>query len=347
MRSGYSRRWGKRPEDNPIYSPYGPEILDVEISQGGGCPMSCAVCYKGNGKVGNGQHMSFSTFKSIFDKLPHIQSKNGKNIFFVQQIAMGVTSITKHPELWEIFDYCLENGVIPNVTFNGAELIMDSFLQRLADTCGSIAVSVNETNFDRSVNTIKRMTDMGAAQINIQYVLSTQSTNFLYDKLLPAIKDDFQLRRMNAIVLLGLKPLKGGVNYDILPTTEYIRLVKYLLAKQINFGADSCSAPRLERAIQLLEDDLTKTQKQEILDRIERCESWLFSLYINVDGCVFPCSFSEDKEKSQSIYLSKVNDFIKDVWMSHEAKIWRTRLIELQRECPLFKEIHAIIPKNI
>lgn len=301
--------------------------------------MSCAFCYKGNGKVGNAHHMSFATFKTIFDKLPHIDSrKDNSRIFFVTQIAFGVTSITAHPEIWEIFDYCRENGVIPNVTINGAELISDSFLLRLVDTCGSIAVSVNETNFERAVGLIQRMTYFRAPQVNIHYVISDQSSEFLYDKVLPAVQNDSRLSRMNAIVFLGMKPLRGGANYDILTNVDYLRLIKYCLAKKINFGFDSCSAPKFERGVSFLE--LTHNEKADIIKRSERCESFCFSLYINADGHVSPCSFGEEAEKSQSIDMAKVNDFIKDVWMSREAKMWRTRLFELNRECPLFKELH-------
>jgi MoaA/NifB/PqqE/SkfB family radical SAM enzyme len=341
LRSGHFSRWGKRPESDPAWSPYGPEILDIEISQGGGCPMSCAVCYKGNGKVGRGRHMSFSLFKNIFDKLPNVVLKSGKGrIFFITQIAFGVTSVTAHPELWEIFDYCRENGVIPNVTFNGAELIMDRFLERLVDTCGSIAVSVNETNFDRAIDTIKRMTDLGAIQINIHYVLSEQSVDFLYDKLMPAIKEDFRLRRMNALVLLGVKLLRGGVNYNVLPVNDYMRLVKYLMAKKINFGFDSCSAPRFERAVSFLE--LTHNEKADIIKRSERCESGLYSGYIDCNGKYWHCSFAEgDEKKGGGIDVAKVSDFLKEVWMSDSIKKWRCELIHLNRECPLFPELGA------
>jgi MoaA/NifB/PqqE/SkfB family radical SAM enzyme len=345
LRSGHFRRWGRNPEDNPIFSPYGPEILDIEISSGGGCPISCAFCYKGNGKQGNGIHMAFSTFKSIFDKLPHAISKDRKNrIFFATQIAFGITSITSHPELWEIFDYCRENGVIPNVTVNGAEFISDAFLQRLVDTCGAIAISVSPFIVERAFGLVKRMTDLGAPQINLHYVVSEQSVDFIYDTLLPAVKTDNRLKRLNAVVFLGLKPLKGGANYDILPSTEYLRLVKYLLAKQINFGFDSCSCGKFIRATELIE--MSPNQRKEISDKSEKCESGKFSGYIDVNGKYWHCSFGENREKGGGIDLLKVNDFIKEVWLSDSVKKWRCELYQLNGECPLFEEIHAIVKDN-
>ena len=64
--SGYFERWGKTLEDDPDFSPFGPEILDLEISTSvrpkdlhlydksrlvydGGCLGNCSFCYKSNG----------------------------------------------------------------------------------------------------------------------------------------------------------------------------------------------------------------------------------------------------------------------------------------------------------
>jgi len=41
--TGYFKRWGKSPEDDPQFSPIGPEILDLEISVNG-CPNACSFC---------------------------------------------------------------------------------------------------------------------------------------------------------------------------------------------------------------------------------------------------------------------------------------------------------------
>ena len=42
--SGFFKRWGKSENDDPTWSPYGPEIMDIEISDGESCPMTCAFC---------------------------------------------------------------------------------------------------------------------------------------------------------------------------------------------------------------------------------------------------------------------------------------------------------------
>jgi len=43
-RTGFFVRWGKTADDDPQYSPFGPEILDLEISVGGDCMGNCPFC---------------------------------------------------------------------------------------------------------------------------------------------------------------------------------------------------------------------------------------------------------------------------------------------------------------
>ena len=71
VRTGYFERWGKTKEDDPIYSPFGPEIWDAEVSEqcNGVNNKPCSFCYKSN--VGSrGRNMTFDEFVTVFDKLP-------------------------------------------------------------------------------------------------------------------------------------------------------------------------------------------------------------------------------------------------------------------------------------
>jgi len=54
--TGHFCRWGKTKEDDPSFSPFGPEILDIEISQGK-CSGNCPFCVpkRTNIKVSNGE----------------------------------------------------------------------------------------------------------------------------------------------------------------------------------------------------------------------------------------------------------------------------------------------------
>ena len=143
--TGFFLRWGKTKEDDPDYSPYGPEIADIEISticsgvKGVGV---CKFCYKSN--TPKGTYMSFDTFEKLFAKLPKT----------VTQIAFGIGDINANPDMWRIFQYSRDNGVIPNVTVNG-EGITDEIADKLVSLCGAVAVSVYDKN--KSYDAIQRI----------------------------------------------------------------------------------------------------------------------------------------------------------------------------------------------
>ena len=44
LENGFFARWGATQDDDPSWSPFGPEIMDIEISDGESCPMTCAFC---------------------------------------------------------------------------------------------------------------------------------------------------------------------------------------------------------------------------------------------------------------------------------------------------------------
>ncbi len=327
--TGYFQRWGKSEADDPTWSPYGPEIMDIEISDGESCPMTCAFCYKGNkkGDASKSNHMSLETFKQIFSTFPKT----------VTQIAFGITSIGAHPEIFGIFKHCRDNFVVPNVTINGADNLTDEQIENLKVLCGAMAISINKTNAQTGFNLIEKLISRGCQQINIHYVISKQTISFAYD-VCNSIKSDIRLKGLNAIVFLGLKPKERGQNLAVLPTSEYFQLVNHCVVNNIPFGFDSCSAPRFDAAIE--KSDVDAELKKVMLSCSERCESGLFSAYIDCTGKYWHCSFGEGMEVAYGIDVTKVVDFTKDVWLSEPMTKWRTRLFELNRECPLYKEIH-------
>jgi len=328
LRDGAFARWGKTHDDDPEWAPFGPEIMDIEISEGFGCPVSCPFCYKGNGKGDKATNMSLETFKTIFATFPKS----------LTQIAFGITSVGSHPELFDIFQYCRDNKVIPNVTINGMDPATDDQIQKLAEVCGAIAVSVVPPNLDRGFTLIEKLSKAGMNQVNIHYMISRQSIDNAYE-ICNAIKNDSRLSGLNAIVFLGLKPKERGQAYDILPTDDFVKLVNFCLKNEIPFGFDSCSAPRFDKAVGL--SDVSDDMKKQLLMRSERCESGLFSAYIDSSGRYWHCSFGENREDAYGIDVTKVKDFVKEVWLSEPMVEWRKKLFGLNRECPLYPQIRV------
>lgn len=314
--NGYFRRWGRKIEDDPDLSVFGPEIADIEISTicHGVDNKPCKFCYKSN--TGQGENMSFVTFKEIFHKFP-------KNL---TQIAFGIGDIDGNPDLFKIMEYCRDNDynqVIPNITINGWGLT-DEYADKLAKVCGSIAVSRYEPK-EVCYDAVWRLDSFGADQINIHMLLSRET----YRKCHELLDDVRGLKGLNAIVFLALKAKGRGRSFCGLDSvSDYRKLIGAAFARGINIGFDSCSASIF---LEAMKDDL------KYLMFVEPCESYLFSMYVNVRGETVPCSFLEGEEGYEPINLLEVGDFMEEVWCGDRIKKFREVLLGNGRKCPRFK----------
>lgn len=326
--TGYFERWGKTIEDDPDWSPFGPEIMDIEISEGEGCSQSCPFCYKNNSKGNKAINMSLKTFEKIFKTFPKS----------VTQIAFGITSVASHPELFDIFQHCRNYRIVPNVTINGSDPVTDFQIGKLSILCGAVAVSVVYPNQEKAYDLIDRLTMAGIKQINIHCVISNQTIDNAYE-VCKSIKNDVRLSKLNAIVFLGLKPKARGQSFDVLPTEEYGKLVNYCLDNNVSFGFDSCSSPKFDKSLEM--SSLDENTRKKLTSFSERCESGLFSAYIDVSGKYWHCSFGENRDDAYGIDVTQVNDFLKEVWLSEPMNEWRNKLFKLNRECPLYPEIRS------
>ncbi len=317
LSNGYFARWGKTKKDNPEYSKFGPEILDIEISSQ--CSNGCSFCYKSNTVKGN--NMSLETFKTMFDKFPNN----------LTQIAFGIGDIDANKDLWDIMIYCRKNDIIPNITINGSRMNND-YYDKLSLLCGAVAVSLYD--YDTCYNAVKELTDRGMKQVNIHCLLSEET----FGKCMKVLKDkqkDYRLKNLNAVVFLFLKPKGDRNNFHKLNSMlKFKKLINYAFDNNISIGFDSCSASNFLKAIK------EHKKYKEIEEMIEPCESTLFSYYINVNGLGYPCSFSEGT-KYKGIDVVNCKDFMKDIWKGKETLNFRKRVsknIDCNncRMCPLY-----------
>jgi len=344
--TGYFERWGKttEPIDDPQVSPFGPEILDLEISSGGDCQGKCPFCYKCNGEAGDPTHnMTFEEFKIIFDKMPKI----------LTQIAFGIMDIQTNPDFFKMMEYAKEHGVAPNYTCHGLDMTPE-LAKRTAGLCGAVAVSlVSKT---KTFNTIKMLLAEGMRQVNIHYMLSEET----YDKAFEIVNEisaDPEMKDFNAIVFLQYK--SKGRNPDgfhsVLDTKKYKALTDHCESKDMRYGFDSCSGPIFIESIKAnitpFDANLSINENyiREFFNRkrkenedfismfVEPCESGLFSSYINCYGEFFVCSFAED-EDDWKVGLDALGceDFLKDIWHNPRLIAWRERLLLGKRACPIY-----------
>ena len=316
--TGEFARWGATLEDDPERCEFGNEILDLEISVDA-CSGACPFCYKSNLPTG-GEHMSLATFKDLLSKLPRT----------LTQIAFGLTNIDGNPEFVEILEHARSCDVVPNFTTNG--LRHDKVdLPKIVSLVGAIAVSCYE-HLGKEVcyDAVRRLKALGLEQANIHLLYHAGNIGFVYEVL----KDvSAGVVEPNAVVLLGLKQKGRGSNMKSLAPEKFTELIAWCMASGVPLGFDSCSCGRFLRAV----DDLRiKGKRREYFHTVaEPCESGLFSLYVDVAGNVFPCSFTEGVE--QPISILDTDDFVKDVWNSEGMDAWRKKLLANNRACPVYE----------
>lgn len=314
-KTGFFMRWGKTQEDDPEFSPIGPEILDLEVSticHGPGIP--CSFCYKGN--TPTGEYMTHSRFLEILNKLPNN----------LTQIAFGVGNIDANPDLEKILQSTINRNIVPNITINGYRMDAKWF-DILVNKCGSIAVS-SYNNDDQCFNTVFELCDRGALQVNIHKVFHDDTVGECLD-LIKKIKTDSRLRSLNAVLFLMLKPKGRACNtLPIKDLSKFQQVIDEALKLNVKIGFDSCSAPSVLRS-------LHDPQFLEICSKlIEPCEAFLFSSYANVRGEFFPCSFCEGQSGWETgLLITPETDFITDIWNHPKIQTWRDNLLKSSSEC--------------
>lgn len=310
-KTGVFLRWGASKEEDPTMCAFGPEIADIEVSTI--CNRGCKFCYKAN--TGIGSNMSLETYKAVLSKFPTM----------LTQVALGIGDLHSNPDIWNILDYTRSQNIIPNITINGKDLDL-IYAKRLAEVCGAVSVS-RYNPVDDCYNAIKMLTDAGLQQANIHAILSADTYSDNY-QLLQDVQTDPRLEKINALVFLALKP-KGRsskLQYEQ-DLNKFFDLIQAYNDAGLNVGLDSCSAPQMLKFAD-------KFDKKEFINSIEPCESGLFSIYVNVHGDLYPCSFAEGtKGWGVGINLLETKDFMKEVWFSERLQKWRKRLLKSSSSC--------------
>jgi hypothetical protein len=316
---GLSIRYGNTEDEDPSFSPVGPEILDWEISKI--CDKSksrgnCKFCYKSN--TSTGKYLDFDTFKKVFSKLPKS----------VCQIAYGIGSINGQPRLFDMLNYTRNCGIIPNITINGD--VSDNEVEKFSKVLGAIAVS--HYSDDLCFSAVERLCDAskqsGATlkQVNIHALWSSKTIDKCLN-LLGKIKSDPRLKHLNALVLLSIKPKGRGKHLTSATYKDFKRVVLLAQEMGVPLGMDSCSAPQMLRVAD-------ETGQKDIVLSVEPCEICCFSAYLSVDCLYFPCSFMEGEYQwEEGIDILKCEDFIKDIWFNEKVNDLRKTLLNQPNKC--------------
>lgn len=295
---------------------------------------SCGIlvhnCYKDNSDSPP-TNMSLDVYRRIISKF----TRN------LEQVALGITDVNANPDFIEILRWSRSAGIVPNYTLTGIGLT-DEVVQATSELCGAVAVSVYPWTKSLAYDTIFRLTEAGMSQVNIHLMLSEQTKDFVYEVLEDSLVEE-RLHRLNAVVFLSVKP-KGRAKGKFTPVSleGFKELMSFCNRCQIKYGFDSCSAQKYEAAVKA--SDFSDEVKKYALSLSESCESDLFSSYINVNGELWHCSFTEGEDKFFPVNVEKVDDFLRDIWYNPAVVDFRSRLlsgsVEGCRKCPVFSEIN-------
>lgn len=344
---GFTAKWGRTRDDDPAYCPWGNEIADIEVTTAcsgirdrKGERKPCIFCYKSNNS--NGLYMPFDTFKTIFDKMNAPRT--------MTQIAFGVDAECKtNPDIWKIMDYALENSVVPNVTVADID---DETAKNIVKRCGACAVSCYERDKNRCYDSVLKLSSEAAKigrhefKVNMHLLVSHQTEKFVFE-VLDDILHDGRLAGLNAVVFLSLKQKGRGKAFSKMDDDVYARVIKFVNDHGISYGSDSCGANRLMKSLQSYYDG--KENGAEMYERalncIEPCESFgMFSLYLNVNGVYYPCSFMEGEgDWKEGIDMLKINDFFNDVWNGEKVRKAREEMLKCAKcnggctKCPYYE----------
>jgi MoaA/NifB/PqqE/SkfB family radical SAM enzyme len=338
MTNGNMGVWGKTFQDDPDWSPYGPFILDFEVTTKckGVAGKLCPYCYKSN--TPNGKNTLYEDFVKVIEKVNFNKQ--------LTQVAFGLDAAAEaNPDLWRMCAYLRDHNIIPNGTVAELE---DKTAVKIAELFGAVAVSYHN-DWNVLCDTVKKLSDARRVfhnatlkQINIHFMLSEETYEDCFE-LIEMAKTDERLKDLNAIVLLGLKQCgRAETGFHPVRDVEFKTLMFRAFELGVGIGFDSCSANRFIRNVEPVLNELKKIKPDINVDQLtkqytmlaEPCESMLFSSYVNSDGDFYPCSFNEKNEPAFNV----VNGDFEKMWTNYDScNKWRERLLKCNRSCPNYE----------
>jgi hypothetical protein len=328
LKTGSFARWGKTEDEDPQRSPFGPEILDCEVTTicAGGCP----YCYKSNTAVG--ENMTFETFEAIVEKV------NEHDVLTQVAFGLGMRG-DENPDLWRMCEYLRRRGIMPNGTIaNGTSESWD----KIARYFGACAVSYHghwANAMGTLIQNVYELGERGMDQVNVHFVLCRETVPDLYE-LFHQAKTNPMLRHLNAIVLLGLKRKGRGENgFTPLSTSEFEEIASIAVENDIRFGFDSCDGSKFMAVLEAWRSagEIDDGEYSRMKESVEPCESFsCFSSYVDVHGEYWPCSFCEGI--GEGVKVTDCGSFVDEVWNGERMLGLHEKSIENERRC-LYYEV--------
>lgn len=272
--TGFFARLPEKGKKEPFWSPHGPELMDISITNW--CDKGCSFCYKSS--TISGKHMALADYKSVIDQAAEMGTF---------QVALGGGNPNQHPDFIEIIKYTALKGIVPNYTTNGRGLSPE-IIQATREYCGAVAVSAYAP-YNETAETITLLTS-NKVKTNVHFILDSESVNTAISWLRDP--PDF-LDKINAIIFLNYKPsgrkvfekklLRNSARLD-----EFFKLATSA-EKKLKVGFDACCVSGV----------FARTNANTSM--VDACDAGRFSMYVSEDLKVHPCSFQSGLAKGDQL----------------------------------------------
>ena len=295
--TGVTFRWGAEFSDDPQMAPW-PELADISISNY--CTNGCSYCYRKSSE--EGKFMSLEDYRFALQELT---SEKYGSIF---QVALGGGEPLLHPDFNEIIKITREEfGIIPNYTTSG-KFFNPENIEATRDYCGAVAISwdpYRDLSTEELSEIGSRLKDNGILA-NIHYVISDETINDAVD-LLNGKYEEY-INDFNSVIFLTYKPTGRAKNEGSIKSAGALKTFLNLVdnpVTTIKIGFDACFVPVLMKATGVN------------ADLIDSCECGFFSVYIDENLDVTPCSFCNNSDyhynlkqfSFEEIWESKFSDY--------------------------------------
>lgn len=251
--------------EEPFWSPHGPELMDIGITNW--CDRGCTFCYRKSTIGGN--HIALDDYEEI------IRQARDMGVF---QVALGGGNPNQHPEFAEILRVTRERyGIVPNYTTNGRGL-SDDVVAATSKYCGTVAVSAYAPYAETSA-AIDILVSNGIL-VNVHFILTSESVDVAIDWLNdpPSF-----LNRVNALIFLNYKPIGRFADKKLLlnrsPRLSEFFSVATNNSHSFRVGFDTCTVTGLARL-----GDAPEVS-------VEGCDAGRFSMFVSEKMEAYPCSF--------------------------------------------------------
>ncbi|MBZ2167036.1 radical SAM protein [Methanobacterium spitsbergense] len=326
--TGVTFRWGNNLKENPYMAPW-PELADISISNY--CTNECEYCYRSSSQ--DGKLISINDYEFLLKQLT--SDKYGA----VFQVALGGGEPLLHPDFNEILKITREKfNIIPNYTTSGKFFDKEN-IEATRKYCGAIAISYDPYR-DLSLDDIS---EIGAnlkqnnIKANIHYVISEKTLNNAIEII--EGKYDEYLMSFNAIIFLTHKPFGRADNQDSIKSPDMLKSFLNLIdnpISKVRMGFDACFVPLL--------------MKNTDVDNkmIDSCECGFFSVYIDENLNVMPCSFCNDDNFKYNLKEFNFGEIWLDKFSDYRNLITEygridcddcDKLDDCRGKCPFFDEL--------